>query len=195
MNQLPAILLARAEFYDRVETTKAYLGFVRRHGIDVGRVADFAGATGLVDIIDCGNGRFDWSAPGTATTAFVCEAVDADGETVVDLVAWPVGRPSYVMTMLGRAALLGMWAAMNPATFYMNKSLTMHRTPLEWLASGCSGAAVVHPGRASWAFLDIPGPILAQDRAHARELLAFARSVVDERQIRVRHTSVAARVA
>lgn len=195
MEQLPAILAARAEFYERVETTEAYLTYVRQHGIDIGRITDFAGATGVVEIVDCGNNRFDWTGPGTAVTAFVCEAMEADGETVIDLVAWPVDRPAHVMTMLGRAVLLGMWAAMNPATYYMGKSLIMRRTPLDWLAAGCDGAAVVHAGRAGRAFLDIPGPILAQDKCHARELLDIARSVVDERQIRVRQVSSAARAA
>jgi hypothetical protein len=195
VSQLPAILVARAEFYDRVETTTSYLSYVRRHGIDIGQVTDFAGATGVIEIVDCGNGRFDWSGPGTKVMGFVCEALDADGETVVDLVAWPIDRPMHVLTMLGRAALVGMWAAMNPATFYMDKPLIMYRTPLEWLTSGCRGAAVVHARRAGRAFLDIPGPILAQDPSHARTLLAIARSVVDERQIRVRQTSISARVA
>ncbi|MDB5507115.1 MAG: hypothetical protein JWR75_1753 [Devosia sp.] len=183
MTQLPSILAAQSEFYDRAITTKAYLAYVRQHGIDVRRITDFAGATGLMEIVDCGNGRFDWTGLGISTTGFVCEAIDADGETVIDLVAWPIERPTQVMTMFGRAALLGLWEAVNPATFCLGKSLTMHRTTLEWLVAGCQGAAVVHSGRAAWAFLDIPGPIAARDRIHAAKLLDIARTVVDETQI------------
>ena len=51
-----------------------------------------------------------------AEPAAVVEVFAADGETVLDLAAWPLGAPERVCTMFGRAPALGLAAARNPAT-------------------------------------------------------------------------------
>lgn len=178
----PLLIEARYDFYDRAETTREYIAYARLHGIDPLKVAGFAGATAILPVIDCGHGRFDWDGQGERFPAFVCEAYDWDGETTIDIVAWPLDRPRHVMSMFGTAPIMGLWEALNPSTFYMGKALTMHRSPLDWIKAGCTGAAIVKPKLAAYLFLDIFGPIAAQDRQHARELVAIARSIVDEKQ-------------
>lgn len=136
-----ALVAARAEFYDRSHAHPEFIHYVRHHGLELGRISGFAGATGMLPVVDCGQGRFGWDAPGELIQAFICEAYAEDGETVIDLVAWPTDRPGYVLTMFGRAPILGLWEAMNPATYFGGKALQMHRTPLEWLQSGCRGSS------------------------------------------------------
>jgi hypothetical protein len=165
-----ALLAARSEFYERSQVTAEFLHYVRRHGLELRRISGFAGATGIVPVVDCGGGRFDWDAPGDMIQAFICEAYAEDGETVIDLVAWPVNQPSKVLTMLGRVPLLGLWEVMNPATYYGGKPLRMHRTPLDWLQSGCRGAAIVRKEAAAQILFGLVGAIAAADQNHAREL-------------------------
>jgi len=177
------VLEARAEFYARAQTTQAYVRYVRAHGIDPWMVMPYAGATGIVSIVDCGNGQFDFEphlqCPDPAFEAFVCEALDADGETAIDLVAWPANRSDRILTMFGRAPAVGLWEAENPASYVMGKSLPMRRTPLEWLAAGCSGAAIINNRLAARWLLDLPGPVAARDQVHARQLHQLKQSLVD----------------
>ena len=176
---------ALAEFYDSPWPGDVYRDYVQANDLDLRTIHNLAGATSVLPVVDCGSGRFDWRARGETFPAFVVEALGADGETTIDLVAWPLDRPHHVLTMFGRASLLGLWQALNPASFFMGKALAMHRMPLDWLKAGCSGAAVVVPGLAARVFLDIPGPIAARDRLHARELSRIARRIIEEVQIGV----------
>lgn len=164
----------------------AYRNYIRLHEIDQALVCGFAGACVVRNVMDCGNQRFDF-ANGEAEQlpAFVCEAFGSDGESLVDLVAWPLDSPNKVMSMFGRCGLLGAWEAMNPATYFMDSSLVMHRTPLEWLQAGCRGAVVVTPYVAARMFLDLPGKIAARDDIHGRQLEALRRSVLPKDQILV----------
>jgi hypothetical protein len=183
MHMHHALIAARAEFYERSQVTAEFLHYVGRHSLELGRISDFAGATGILPVADCGGGRFDWGAPGDMIEAFICEAYAEDGETVIDLVACPLDRPKYIMTMFGRAPLLGLWEAMNPATYYGGKPLQMHRTPLEWLQSGCRGAAVVRPSLAAPFLFNLEGAIAGKDLRHSRHLLDLIRSVVDDKKV------------
>ncbi len=184
MNMYSALTAARETLYDSSRTTPEFLHYVRHHGLELGRISGFAGATGILPIVDCGNGRFDWEAPGELIPGFVCEALAEDGETIIDLVAWPLERPTTVLTMFGRAPLLGLWEAMNPATYFGGNALQMHRTPLEWLQAGCRGAAVVRPASAARLLFGIDGAVAGKDRQHARELLHLIRGVVGPDKVR-----------
>jgi len=176
-------LLARAEFYARATTTQAYIRYVTDHGIDPWAVTAYAGSTAIMPVMDCGDGKFDFEphlqCPDQPVEAFVCEVLDTDGETTVDLVAWPVNRPDRILTMFGRAPAVGLWEAENPATYFMGKTLPMRRTPLEWLAAGCSGAAIINNRLAARWLLDLPGPVAARDHAHARQLHQIKQTLVD----------------
>lgn len=183
MDMHHALIVARQSFYERSYATADFLYYVRRHGLELGRISGFAGATGILPIVDCGSARFDFEAPGELSAGFICEALAEDGETVIDLVAWPLDRPTTVLTMFGRAPLLGLWEAMNPATYFGGKPLQMHRTPLEWLQAGCRGAAVVRPSAAARLLFELDGAIAGKDERHRRQLVDLLRSVVDDRKI------------
>jgi hypothetical protein len=178
-----ALIAARAEFYDRALPHREFQHYVRQNGIELGRISGFAGATGILPVVNCGQGRFDWDAPGQLVQAFICEAYAEDGETVIDLVAWPIDRPQLVMTMFGRAPLLGLWEAMNPSTYFGGKPLQMHRTPLEWLQAGCRGAAVVRPASAARLLFDIDGAMAGKDQRHTRQLRDLIHTVIDDHKV------------
>ncbi len=182
-----AALAAKKELYRRASTSSAYISYAQRHRIDPWQVKPYAGATAIVQICEVGGGRFDFEphlhAPDDPVEAFVCEAIEEDGETTYDLVAWPLDRPSSPLSMLGRVGLLNLWAAFNPASYYMGKALPVHRTALEWLGSGCTGTAIVSPAIAAREMLDLPGPLEARDMQHQRDLRAIAASIA--REVRV----------
>src|SRR3712207_741603 len=117
----PSVATARLEFYELAGPDDDFIAYGREHRLELGLIGGFCGAFGVVTVQDCGNGRFDFAAPDhqDGFRAFVCEAFAADGETVVDLVAWPLNRPDHVMSMFGRCGMLGLWEAMSPATFFM----------------------------------------------------------------------------
>ena len=75
--------------------------------------------------------------------------------------------------------------AINPASYYLNTPLLMHRTPLDWLKAGCRGAVVVVPHVAARMLLDLPGKVAAQDEVHGQELERLRRSVLPVDQILV----------
>jgi len=146
----------------------------------------FIGASIVRNVIDCENHRFEFASDHQDQfPAFVCEAFGPDGECAVDIVAWPLERPGHVMTMFGRCGLLGAWEAINPASYYLNTPLLMHRTPLDWLKAGCRGAVVVVPHVAARMLLDLPGKVAAQDEVHGQELERLRRSVLPVDQILV----------
>ena len=87
--------------------------------------------------------------------------------------------------MFGRAPLVGMWQAYNPASYVFGRPLQVHRTPLDWLRAGADGCAIVNPRLAAHVLNELPGPIAGQDEAHARELADLVLSTVDLTRIRV----------
>jgi hypothetical protein len=94
-----------------------------------------------------------------------------DGEPVaLDLVAWPVNLPEAFATLSGAADGLGIEAADNPATFFAGKALRLHRTPLGWLRSVCTGSVILNPQCAVGWLGDAPGRIACDDPEHAREV-------------------------
>jgi hypothetical protein len=165
--------------YRALFTERAYLNYIRANGINTRASIGFSGPTCAAMILDCGNQRFEISDDREAFPGFVCLAFDHDGVTPIDLVAWPLDRPKHVLSMFGRAGMLGLWQATNAGTYAMGRPLRLHRTPLEWMQSDCHGAAIVTPHLARWTLLEISGQIVAQDQAHGRDLLALVQSLVD----------------
>jgi len=164
------LLLARAELNHRTQVpTREWLTFVREHRINMDEVRAHAGLLELLPLIFDGD-RFDFADDGKGELGIVLEALDADGETVLDLVAWPISAPERIATMFGSAAMLGLAAAVNPATFYMDGALRIHRRAIDWLRSGCEGAVIVDTRRAARVLLEVTGRIAAEDTAHAIDL-------------------------
>lgn len=174
-----ALFDARAELIEGAGFSGA---FTREHRIDQTTLAGFVGTYGLMPVIDCGAGRFEFADPETSdrgSEAFVFEAFGVDGETTVDLVALPVSNPTRSLSMFGRCGLLGLWEAMGPATYFMDTPLTVHRTVLQWLQAGCSGAAIVTPSVAARQLVETPGRLAAENHAHGRELVSLLKTVID----------------
>jgi hypothetical protein len=156
----------------------------RDNGIDLNRASGFCGSLIVADIVLLSNRRFDLPDGHGAESVSACiiEARAGDGETIVDLVAWPVTNSADVRTLLGRASMVGLWAALNPGTYYLDYPLQVHRTALDWLRAGCDGAAVVIPELAARTFLEIAdmgGRISTQDFAHERELKSHLKAMID----------------
>lgn len=177
MSENALLLLAQAKMLkaaDQPRNFKAAFDYFQKHNFDPLICADFAGMGVVVPVVDCGNGRFDFcEGHQDAFMAFVCEAIDADGESVIDLVAWPVDRPAHVLTMFGRCGLLGLWEATSAAGTVFNQPFPIHRTPLNWLKAECRGATIADKRIAARQLLDIPGRIAASDIRHGRELKAL----------------------
>ena len=186
----PPLFAARAEFFKLAGAPGQFddfLPYIRAHNINSDLSPFYFGAWGVVSVIDCGNGRFDFhETHQDKFKAFVVEAYGADSETTVDLVAWPIGRPKRVMSMFGLCGLIGLWAALDPANYLFNRPIPIHRTPLDWIKSNCKGAAIVTPHIAARQLLDIPGRIEAQDQVHGRELKNLIESVIPKDRVVIR---------
>jgi len=188
MSMHVSMLEARAEYYCSDHDFGRYLGYSRLHEFDFSNLSSFAGATAVMRVVDCGRNRFEFSHcfPHQPNfPAFVCEALDKDGETAIDLVAWPLCQPRRVLTMFGRCGILGAWEALNPTRYTFDAPLIVHRTPLDWLKAGCTGAAIVTGNIATRMLLDLPGKLAAQDERHGREIEALRRSVLPKNQVLV----------
>lgn len=179
MNDL--LLESLAEFYDHGWFRPELRDYLNEHKIDLGRVLPHIGAIGMMDVTEFDGDRFDFTGPGERITCVVFEAIDETGEEAFDLVALPVGEPQRPMSMFGRVGLLNPFALFWRGSYCMGKSVPVHRDPLLWLKSGCTGTAMIHPHRAAHDMLDVPGQLLGQDGEHCGELAAIARSVVDDR--------------
>lgn len=176
------ILNFLTELYDLERPRLATVDYLAVHAIDINKVAGFCGSPTITPITLLPNQRFDLPDHGADTVeGVVIEALDADGETVIDLCAWPVANSTDARTLLGRVSMIGLWAALNPATYTFNYPLVVHRSPLAWLQAGCEGAAVVIPEMAARTFLEIAnmgGPIGACDLAHQRELKGYLHNMI-----------------
>jgi hypothetical protein len=183
----PLILNTLTELCDPENPRLATIDYCQREGIDVNSVCG-CGAVTVAQVVLLPCWRFDLPDGHGAESVPACiiEARAGDGETIIDLVAWPVSDPTDVRTLLGRASMVGLWAALNPETYYLDFPLLMHRTPLDWLRADCNGAAVVIPELTAATFLQIAGMggrIAAQDFAHGRELRSYLSSMINRVEI------------
>ena len=126
-------------------------------------MSDCTGIFTLARIAVHRNDRFDFDPLGIEAVVF--EAIGEDGETPIDLVAWPIDCPGRVLTMFGRCGLIGAFCAFNPATYYAGSVLPVYRSPVELFRSGSGGAAI-----AVRQLIDLPGRVVAQDLRHGIEL-------------------------
>jgi hypothetical protein len=173
-----AVMAARVEFHERAVPSFAATTYLRESGVDQAALIGFIGSLSVMSAAFHEDRRFDFADDGV--DALVLEGFGADGETVVDLVAWPLAEAARPACMFGRVGLLGLWEAMGAATYAMGGALTIHATPLDWLRAGCRGAAIVDPRTAARQMLDLPGKVLARDVEHGRYLRALVRSVVPD---------------
>ena len=174
---------ALAALYDLDRPRLESVDYMAAHGIDINRVARHCGCPTVLPIMLLPNRRFDMpdGHGAESTEGCVIEARAEDGETVIDLVAWPISNPRNVRSLIGAVSILGLRQAFNASTYVFGYPLVVHRTPLDWLKAGCQGAAVVIPDLAVWTFIEIAsigGRIGASDPAHARELKAHLAAMI-----------------
>jgi hypothetical protein len=175
-----AIYEARAELIDRATNTiNEFSNYRRAHNISWEAIETQCGAMSVLPVRFFPGARFDFCNEPDAHQALAMEVIDYDGETVLDLAAWPIRQPAKVATMFGRAPLVGMPNIGNAATYCFGKPLQLYRTPLAWLQAGGSGCAIVTPALAAHVLNEAPGKIAAQDEVHAKQLGRLLASIVD----------------
>lgn len=123
----------------------------------------------------------------TGEVAAIIEVLEvAAGERwLVDLVAWPIDRPSDFATAIGHADILGANQLADPAAFFAGRPLPVHRTPLTWLRAGCTGVVLLDEKRGGIRLADALGHLLAEDLHHARALHRAMGRAFPTRRIRV----------
>ena len=186
MSATVLLALERAKLYRAAVPHGAYLDYLRDSGLGVKSLADpdpfhSCGCLAVTTIRPNRGGGFDFAGPSEdgVTVAAVIEAYGSDGETVADLVAWPIDHPNRVRTMFGRCDMLGAWNIFNPVTYAFDKPLMVYCTALAWLQAGCRGCVILDPPSAARRLLNAPGPISGEDRAHSEELAALVASLID----------------
>ncbi|MEN3793939.1 hypothetical protein [Fulvimarina sp. MAC3] len=167
---------ARARLY-RSYPTGASIKYVREHGLNTIRLAEVAGCFTVMRIQPMGD-RFEFS-PDAKTVAAIVEAYGLDGETVNDLVAWPLEQPCRALTLLGRSPFLGAGNVFSASTYAFDQPLVCYRTPLTWWGAGCGGVVILDPLNAARILLDAPGKISGEDADHSREIAELVRGLFD----------------
>jgi hypothetical protein len=170
----------RAELVRRAEPTPEWSAYVAAENIDL-TVYAFIGILGVTRARFFPDRRFEFYDDGIPVA--VCEVLGDDAETVIDLVAWPVAFPDKFASALGMASGLGTDQAKNPATFFAGQPLLIHRTPLQWIKSGCRGAVILNRLTAPIWLGAALGPIAGEDLEHARELARLLHPHVSPRRI------------
>ena len=170
------ILAARARLY-RAYPTATSVAYVRDNDLDMRQLADAAGCFTVMRVAVSGD-RFEFSETGNTIVAIV-EAFGRDGATVLDLVAWPLTDPGQILTMFGRAPMLGTVNIFDATSYTFGRPLNCRRTPLGWWRAGCQGIVVIDPAAAARLLLDAPGAISGEDFDHSREIGELVRSLFD----------------
>jgi hypothetical protein len=135
-----------------------------RHAIEA-----HAGALTVRRVTYHSNQTFELAAEGGVLSAIV-EALDADGVTTLDLVAWPLDRPDQFATEHGRADALGIGNVECPSTYCDGKPLRVHKTPLAWFKADCNGCVILNAQSAPRWLGAAPGLISGEDYEHACEI-------------------------
>lgn len=181
-------LLRRAEQLPSFEATSH---FVSEHGLDWDEIEACAGLLAVMPVRFDGD-RFDFDDGEESEPAIVVEVLGEDGETVLDISAWPAASPARVRTLLGRAPMLGLAAAVNPSTYFLERPLCVFRSALDWLRAGGRGCVLLDPRAGARVLRDAPGRIAAEDTAHAVELRAAIESLFEIERIVCPLTNMAA---
>ncbi|MCK5932930.1 MAG: hypothetical protein KAG89_12250 [Fulvimarina manganoxydans] len=169
------LLAARARLYQS-GPTGASIEYVRDNALDTRHLFRASGAY-AVAFVDIDGDRFDFAGSKESTPAVVIEVAGSDGHSVIDLLAWPISKPSAFVTMFGRAEILGGRNLFAAATYAFDTPLICYRTPLAWWKAGCTGAVVIKPASAARLLLDAPGTISGEDHAHSVEIAELVRGL------------------
>lgn len=178
-------LRAAINLFDTTEPSCRLETVLKDQGVDYRSVVDRTGPICLRRItIDDASWTFgideELGEPG-----FVMAVHAIDGESVIDLVAWPVRHPEAWGTYLGFAGLLGGDAVVNPASF-VEGPCPIWSMPISWLQSDLRGAVVVNPRLAAPILAQAPGPFQCEDLEQARWLVETGAIAVSELMVPAR---------
>lgn len=180
------------EYYNTADLGKcAAIAYAKDHGFNMKLVEAFAGTLSVRPCSFDGTGFFDFDTQGEPCLVF--EVLDEDNASTVDLAAFALADPTRFGTADGTVGVLGLTNVTNPATWSLGALLKVHRTPLSWLRDGCRGVVITDHQMAPEALSKALGPIAAEDRAHAQDLIELlCKPPVDPRSIVVPHVRRAA---
>ena len=109
-------------------------------------------------------GTFELDVNGERALTFLIE----DCGEVIDVAAWEP-RTGLLATWLGVGFAIGQEVIFNPATYFADGALHVHKTPLQWLLAGRKGICLVRPDLAH-AYLAKRQRLVCSDAAHARQV-------------------------
>lgn len=161
------IQVLQLEFYERAEQqlgSPDWCRFERELGVDHRVLYANAGMVTVLPIRLHRDRRFTFDDAGRLGVVLECLA--EDGQTPLDLCAWPLDRPDAFVTALHRAEGLGVEQVTNPATWAFGGALMVHRTPLSWLRSGCRGVVPLDERSAPAWLGRAPGCLVVDDVEH-----------------------------
>jgi hypothetical protein len=182
---LPPLLAMRAQIYDTLPTREgnAYRASL---GIDHATIEAACGVVVVAPVQYFRDRSFDLIEDGEAGfLSAIIEVFDADARTIIDLVAWPLNRPDKFATALRRGDGLGIWQVLDAGSYAYSpeRALRVHRTPESWLRARCQGVVILNTPSAPRWLAAAPGPLLAEDLDHGREIGRLLHPLFDPRRI------------
>jgi hypothetical protein len=139
------MLEVRLQYLDLAWPTLDANRWLSSRSIDVGYAVNIAGPIIEMEITTIPGGLFSFCENREGFLAFVMMVFDRDAESVTDFIAWTRDKPRRVFRYFGYADALAIDQLYNPATYFADGGLMLHRSPLDWLIAGCSGTVVLDP--------------------------------------------------
>jgi hypothetical protein len=110
-------------------------------------------------------GSFDFDREGRAAIIFLAE----DRGEVIDLIAWQQ-KSGAVASWRGAAFCLGDTEHIfNPATYFADDALRIHRTPLDWLKASREGICIVRSALA-YSYLRMAPRVSCADEVYLQQV-------------------------
>jgi hypothetical protein len=156
--EISPALQAVARFYDHAMPTLELHRWLRAQGVDFAHTLPLAGPIAECSVVT-GGSMFQFADPDEsgAVLAVVHVVNGEDAETPIGLVAWCRSEPATFWTYPDGLPALGIDQIDNPATYFADRPLLVHRSPLAWLRSNCCGMVPLDTD-ALWSLLDaLPG--------------------------------------
>lgn len=168
---LPALDFSFGPLPSHLECEALAQGFPSREGLASLRAAGVSDRIIADQQITEANARFfsrrRWDYDSSGIPVLVLTVPDRFGE-VVDVIAWPIGRPEKWARLTAKANILGE-AALHLA---QTDPLPAYRNPIGWLAGGATGVCILDSTYV-WKKLRSGPPISGEDLEHAKELEAM----------------------
>lgn len=160
---------ARAEFYDRaLDQMSDNLDLLRSLGLNSQALPTYLGALAVVKVTFDAIEGWDFSDHGEP--AIVAEVFGRDGETPIDLVAWPVDAPDQFETFAGYGEGFGIEQVNVASSYFGGRPLVVHRTPLKWLRAGGLGVVILNQRNAPEWLGEARGCLATESIGHGHQL-------------------------